>query len=541
MEKRIILAFILSFAVLYGFRALYTPTAPVSEPAAVQTAQAPTTPPATTPKSTEAPVATESATAGDIHAEKSEVIVVDTPLYTATVSNVGGVLKSYKLKAYSDAEGHAIELIDAKGGSKLGWPLTLTTGDGATDESLAKATFVTKRDGERLVLEFADSGVRARKTLAFDRLNYQFSFETALTRDGKDIPHTAVWRGGFGDQSIPPDAAKSNAIYQADGAFKRVNVGRIKEQQEYTVARAGEEDQYFLVMLSLPGSAPAKVRKEEYPGADGKPVGTLYVAVPMTAGKPAELYVGPKDGKWLAKADPQLPAVIDYGFFAFITRPLTLALLWIHSYIGNFGWSIIILTLAINLALFPLRLKQQISMQKMAKIQPQMRTLQDRYKKLKANDPKRAEIQGQMMALYREHGVNPMGGCLPLLLQMPFLFAFWSMLSVSIELRRAPWILWIKDLSQHDPYFVIPILMAISMFVQQKMTPTTVDPAQAKMMMIMPLMFTVMFLWFQSGLTLYWLTSNVFGIGQQMFINKYWSPQAEANIQKQSRQKEQRK
>jgi YidC/Oxa1 family membrane protein insertase len=164
-----------------------------------------------------------------------------------------------------------------------------------------------------------------------------------------------------------------------------------------------------------------------------------------------------------------------------------------------------------------------------------MKTLQDKYKKLKANDPRRAEVQTEMMGLYKQHGVNPMGGCFPLLLQMPVLIGFYSMLSVSIELRRAPW-LWIADLSR--PNFIILIIMAISMVVLQKMTPTTVDPAQAKMMMIMPLMFTVMFYSQSSGLVLYWLTSNVLGIGQQVFINKYWSPHAEVKLKARSTPKQ---
>jgi YidC/Oxa1 family membrane protein insertase len=170
-------------------------------------------------------------------------------------------------------------------------------------------------------------------------------------------------------------------------------------------------------------------------------------------------------------------------------------------------------------------------MLKMQKIQPKMRRLQDQYKKLKATDPRRAQVQSEMMGLYKEHGVNPMGGCLPLVLQMPLLFGFYSALAYSIELRRAPWIFWIKDLSQYDPYYVIPILMAVAMIVQQKLTPTAnVDPAQAKMMMLMPLMMTFMFLFYSSGLALYWLTGSVIGIGQQVFINKYWSPQAEAKL-----------
>lgn len=539
MEKRIILAFILSFAVLYAFRALYTPTAPPSEPPApAQTAEPPPTSPAPPPE--KEPAAAEPA-AEDIHAEKSEDLVFDSALYTATISNVGAVLKSFKLKAYADAEGKAIELIDQTGGSKLGWPLSLVSGDAALDQTLAKASFVSHRDGDRLVMEFAGSGVYAKKTFQFDRENYEFSFESSLANDGKTVPHPILWHGGFGDQSIPPDPSKRNVVYELDGKFKRVNVASIKDQQELTSPRAGVEDQYFLAMVRLPqGPSAVKLRKEEYPGADGKPVGTVYLSAQAPQAQAIRLYVGPKDPKWLGKADPQMASVIDYGFFGFIARPLMLALLVIHSYIGNFGWAIIVLTLAINFLLFPLRLRQQISMQKMQKIQPQMKTLQDKYKKLKANDPKRAEVQSQMMGLYREHGVNPMGGCLPLLLQMPFLFAFWSMLSTSIELRRAPWMFWIKDLSQHDPYYILPILMAVSMIIMQKMTPTTVDPAQAKMMLIMPVVLTVMFLWVQSGLNLYWLTSNVIGIGQQIFINKYWSPRAETKPQKRSERKEQK-
>jgi YidC/Oxa1 family membrane protein insertase len=220
-------------------------------------------------------------------------------------------------------------------------------------------------------------------------------------------------------------------------------------------------------------------------------------------------------------------------------------LLWIHSYIGNFGWSIILLTIVINLVLFPLSLKQQASMLKMQKIQPHMRRLQDQYKKLKPNDPRRAQVQSEMMGLYKEHGVNPMGGCLPLLLQMPFLFAFYSALAYSIELRRAPWILWVHDLSRPDYVFgwlpVLAVLMAVAMFVQQKMTPTTnVDPAQAKMMAIMPLMFVFMFWSQSSGLVLYWLTGSVIGIARQVFINKYWSPKAEAKLSPRSKANEPR-
>jgi YidC/Oxa1 family membrane protein insertase len=309
-------------------------------------------------------------------------------------------------------------------------------------------------------------------------------------------------------------------VHSNDAAYTRLAITGIKQPQDLTATRIGVEDQYFLAMALEPNSAPVKVRKQEYPGSDNKPVATSYIAIPATD-QPLRFYIGPKEPSWLNKANPQLAGIIDYGFFSVVAKPLNVALLWIHNYVRNFGWSIIILTVLINLVMFPLRMKQQVSMQKMQKIQPQMRTLQDKYKKLKANDPKRVEVQTQMMNVYKEHGINPMSGCLPLLLQMPFLFAFYAILRVAIDLRQAPWILWIRDLSQPDPYFVLPILMAITMFISQKMTPTTVDPAQAKMMMVMPLMFTALFLWAKSGLVLYWLTSNVVSVGQQYFINKY--------------------
>jgi len=540
MEKRVILAFVLSFAVIYAFTTLYSPR-PATQPAT--SVETPSPPPvkeaAPTPnvpaQKAETPL---SDNAVEAHADRAEDFVMETPLYIATVSNVGAVLRSYKLKMYSDGEGHPTELIDQISGARVGWPLTLTTGDKTLDDELIGAQFVGHKEGDRLTLEFASNGVHARKIVQFDPENYQFSVQAALTKEGKNIPFYVAWRSGFGDQSIPPDPSKKNAVYQAESAFKRVNLRSLKDQdQEFTTVRAGVDDQYFLAMFLMPDNpVQMKVRKQEYPAPDGKTqVPTLSVALMMPEGRALRVYVGPKQRDWLGKADPQLPSIVDYGYFEFIARPLVFCLLWIHSYVGNFGWAIILLTIALNIVLFPLRLKQQVSMLKMQKIQPQMRRLQDQYKKLKTTDPRRAQVQSEMMNLYKEHGVNPMGGCLPLLLQMPLLFGFYSALSYSIELRRAPWMLWVKDLSQPDYVLynipVLAVLMAISMFVQQKLTPTTnVDPAQARMMMIMPLMFTFMFWSQSSGLVLYWLTSNVIGIIQQIFINKYWSPHAEGKL-----------
>ena len=549
MEKRVILAFVLSFAVLYAFRSLYSPPPPAESETSVQTPSAvPTTNGSSGSNAPAEKTEPLSATVGDVRAEKPEDFEIDTPLYTAIFSNIGGVLKSYKLKAYSDGEGHPLELIDPAARAKVGWPLSVTTGDKTLDEELSRAPFLGRKNGDRLSFEMASNGVHVQKLFQFDPQNYEFSLQVAITNDEKPIPSYVSWRGGFGDQSIPQDPAKKNAVYQSDSTFKRVNLRSLKDQeQDFTTVRAGLDDQYFLAMFLLPDSpVVVKVRKQEYPSPDAKTqVPTLSLSAPVAEVRPIRVYVGPKQRDWLSKADPQLANIIDYGWFEFIARPLVFCLLWIHSYVGNFGWAIILLTIALNIVLFPLRLKQQVSMLKMQKIQPQMRRLQDQYKKLKATDPRREQVQKEMMGLYKEHGVNPMGGCLPLLLQMPLLFGFYSALSYSIELRRAPWMLWVKDLSQPDYVFhnipVLAILMAISMFVQQKLTPTTnVDPAQAKMMMIMPFMFTFMFWSQSSGLVLYWLTSNVIGIIQQVFINKYWSPHAEAKLTARNSPKEAR-
>jgi YidC/Oxa1 family membrane protein insertase len=211
--------------------------------------------------------------------------------------------------------------------------------------------------------------------------------------------------------------------------------------------------------------------------------------------------------------------------FGFLATPLLKTLKWINEYVGNFGWSIILLTVLINLVLFPLRHKSAVSMRKMQQIQPQVKAIQDRYAKLKMTDPAKSKMNQELMELYKAKGANPASGCLPMLLTFPVLFAFYAFLSQAIELRGAPWIFWIHDLSRHDPYYVTPILMGASQFVQTKMMPATGDPAQQRMMMFMPLMFMVFFLWAPSGLVLYWLCSNLWTIGQQYFTNQLLAKQ----------------
>jgi len=231
-------------------------------------------------------------------------------------------------------------------------------------------------------------------------------------------------------------------------------------------------------------------------------------------------YIGPKEYKVLHALHPELTEAIEYGWFTFLSKPLFKVLYWLNNHIGNWGWSIIILTLLIKLLLFPLSYKGMMSMQKLKDLAPKMKEIRERYK----DDTQKMNMK--MMELYKKHGANPMGGCLPMLLQIPVFFALYRVFLNAVELQGAPWILWIKDLSLQDPYFVLPILMGISMWVQQKMTPNTMtDPMQQKIFQWLPAVMTLFFLTFPSGLVLYWLVNNIFTIAQQYVINKAYEKQ----------------
>ncbi len=226
-------------------------------------------------------------------------------------------------------------------------------------------------------------------------------------------------------------------------------------------------------------------------------------------------YIGPKNHRDLEALNPELIDVIDYGWFTFIAKPMFLLLQFIQGYIGNWGWTIVILTILIKLVLYPLSYKGMVSMQKLKDLAPKMKEIQARYK-----DDKQKQSM-HMMELYKKHGANPMGGCLPLILQIPVFFAIYRVLLNAIELKGAPWILWVHDLAEMDPYFVLPILMGATMYLQQKITPNTMqDEMQKKIFQFLPVVFTFFFLWFPAGLTLYWFINNLFTIGQQYYINK---------------------
>jgi len=316
----------------------------------------------------------------------------------------------------------------------------------------------------------------------------------------------------------------------------RVKTNKVAESavQEGIFGFAGVDDHYFLSALVTPKQQPLRVSYQPLavPLPD-VPEGAHYVSWSARFPSPLKdetFFFGPKDFDVLVAVNRDLVRAIDFGMFAWLVVPLLRALKWINGYVGNYGWSLIILTVLINLAMFPLRHKSVVSMRKMQEVQPEVKAIQDRYANLKMSDPARGKMNQELMSLYKERGVNPASGCVPMLLTLPVLFAFYSMLSVAIELRGAPFIGQIHDLSAHDPLFIWPIVMGITMFIQQKMTPTTADPTQQKVMLIMPLMMTGMFLWAASGLVIYWTVSNVWGIAQQMITNKLIGPPVQRTI-----------
>ena len=289
---------------------------------------------------------------------------------------------------------------------------------------------------------------------------------------------------------------------------------------------AGLDDRFFAFVVLPKDNTSTRIEtvKDDFPPApNGKD--ELYVGVALGGDSVNRfvVFVGPKDVDLLRKVDPKLQQLIDWGFFGVIAKPIFLVLHWLNdNLLHNYGWSIVVITIIINLLLLPLRFSGMKSQKKMQRLQPQIAAINAKYKGLSMRDPKKAQQNQEIMELYKREGANPMSGCLPMLVQLPILYAFYKVLTVTIELRGAHW-LWVTDLSQPETLaiHILPVVMVVSQFVMQKMTPNpSVDPAQAKMMQFMPLMFGFFFYSMSSGLVLYWLTGNLVGILQQMLMNR---------------------
>ena len=321
-------------------------------------------------------------------------------------------------------------------------------------------------------------------------------------------------------------AAAGVLVYTADKVVHIIEDGEADTRQTFSdVLLASAFDQYTATMFYNIGKDTTVIVD-----GDSKENPVLYMdAKPDMS---FNGYIGPKEYKTLKSIDPVLTNAVEFGWFTFVAKPLFMVLLWLYDHIGNWGWAIIALTFLVRLVLYPLTYKGMVSMQKMKEIAPKVKELQQKYK----GDPQR--MNAAVMELYKKHGANPLGGCLPMLLQIPVFFAIYRVLLNAVELQGAPWILWVTDLSRMDHTFILPILMGASMYYQQKLTPTNfTDPMQEKVMKFLPVIFTFFFVTFPSGLVLYWFVNNLFSIAQQLIINRQFqnAKDLKAHIEKQKK------
>ena len=536
-ERRLLVAVALSLVVLTGYSLLFAPAPqPVEPKASTSAAGKATQPPLPGPEAPPASVsgavegATEGATpAAAVADERERRVEVVGPDFVVAFSNKGARLVSWTLSRHLDARRRPEEMVAAQ--SVAVRPLDVETGDRAVDELLRTALFrpsaeqVQLGSGESaLRFDFSDGRTTAEKTIRFRGTGLAV-VEVAVRRDGQALPVRLLWGPGIGNPTPEERDVRGytepQGVALVGGAVELLPPAGLPAGGRALsgVRWVGVESLYFAaLMIPSSGIAAAEVRPVAL-AAHGEEAAVTAAVAAVDASGPVQLFVGAKDHERMAALGHQLERVVQVGdWIGPIVLVLMRLLRWVQTHVGNWGWSIVLLTVLINLVMAPFRHYSIVNGLKMAKISPEMRAIQERYRKVPMMDPRRQQMQEEINALYGRHGMSMSSqmtvGCLPMLLTMPFLFAFYRVLTVAVELRGAPF-LWISDLAQKDPLFVTPVLMGVSMFAMQKMTPSAMDPAQQRIMLMMPLMLTFMFLWAPAGLNLYWLTSNVWSIAQQ--------------------------
>ena len=555
MERRVLLAITLSFLVLFLFqRFVMPPPAPVpSAPAATPNQNASPTSATRVPAAPAAPVAPVApAVAATVSEANPRELVVETSKLKAVFSNRGGTIVHWILKEYRTDAGQPLDLVPGGSGADAIKPFTVTVDDQAIDARLKDAVYRVTVSGaaageavdataspQTIVFEAAAAdGFSVKKTFTIEPTSYVIVFGADVRMGGQRLNPVIHWGPGLGDDIArarpasffsPSYNTPAQPIVHKDGKVERI-AATASGVREGLLRYGGIDDHYFVSMLLNEQNTQA-VRLDfapnHVPQTDDPAIIGRYVDYSVRFQSPQDqsrFFFGPKEFDTLRSIDPELTRVINFGIFAWLAAPLLGALKWVHGFIGNWGWAIIVLTLLINTVLFPLRHKSVVSMRKMQEIQPQMKAIQDRYAKYKVTDPERQNMNTEVMALYKAKGVNPASGCIPMLLTFPFLFAFYAMLSQAIEIRGADFFGWISDLSRPDPLYITPLLMGATMFWQQKIAPTSADPVQQRVMMIMPVMFTFMFLSYPSGLVIYWTISNLWAIGQQYLTTSLVAP-----------------
>jgi YidC/Oxa1 family membrane protein insertase len=493
-----------------------------------------------------ATVASKPPSAGAVQATEEKTIVVESPLYRVEFSNRGAVVRSWKLKKYltDQKPPRPLDLVNADAAAQLGWPFSLVLTDkqqeAQANSSLYEVTPAATGASADLeapadvTFRWSDGHLDVVKKLSFTP-GYELTVECTVTVDDKPIPAAIAWRGGFGDKEVYNAAQLVTVFYKQNDKlnqlqYKKLGVSGNQAQpavQSGPLEYLGIEDQFFTAAFLQDGTNLSLWHWMQTHDVteDSKVVAEPQAEMAAGTTDPAplkmRLYVGPKDLTLLSKMRPSLEELVQFGWTGIVAKPIFEILKWIYRFVPNYGWAIVILTLIINMAIFPLKMKSWRSMQKMQSVAPEIRQIQDRYKKYSMSDPRKKKMNEEVMAVYSREGINPMGSCVPMLLQMPIWWALWRVLNGAIELRHAPWFLWIHDLSAKDPYYILPIAMTITMYLTTKMTPqTTTDPSQQKMMQFMPLFMGVIFFRLSSGLNLYMFTSNLVGMAQQYYLNR---------------------
>jgi YidC/Oxa1 family membrane protein insertase len=507
MEKRTLLAVVLSLGILLGWSYFFQKPVPKQPAPAGQSdlSKDQAVKPETVQPAEQIPAAIPTA----MQASAASDIIVETELYKAVFSTEGAIIKSWELKNFKDNSKMPVVLLKSPGavpplgmfleGEKRSLPLKAIYEPNTKQLTLSKAN-----NSAELVFTYSDNAISIKKKFTFHNDDYKVD----LSIETVNIPSYTLPVGtdfGVFDKQQKEHKGPVLLIESDRKEFDE----KLKEKLSFTgnIHWIAQEDKYFTAaLIPLAQSDGAEVWKE---GASSE------IAFKVKQQKQDFIfYAGPKEYDRLKNLNKGLEHIVDFGWFTVVAMPLFWVLKFFYKFLGNYGWTIMLITIVVRIPFIPILNKSQQSMKKMQKIQPMMADIKEKHKK----DPQK--MQQEMMALYKKHKVNPVGGCLPMLLQIPVFIALYNVLNKAIELRGAPFALWITDLASKDPYYILPVTMGVTMVIQQKMTPTTMDPSQAKIMMFMPIIFTFMFLSFPSGLVLYWLVNNVLGIVQQYFVNK---------------------
>lgn len=510
-NQRLLLAVALSFAFFIGYTTLFPPKAPTS-------ADANKSIPVST-KTSEAAV--QSAT--NVNAAETNTSI-DSNINMVTTDTLTTVsAKEFTLKVDTLGRISSVVLKNAKHNSKDGKLSELISPDGAKplfirfeDEQInamaSKIPYSSNIDnivlGENgsasVILTQNMPNVTVTKTLTF-YANGHYDAKIDLSNEKRYF----VYLGQHPEIIEQMMTVVGGMVYAGDNLTTIFEDGDVEGRAVFTdVHLASSFDQYYAsIMYGFNKETQVFVDRD----MNDNPVTYLEGKNNFTFNG----YIGPKEYKTLESINPVLVNAIEFGFFTFVAAPIFKVLMWLHGLLGNWGWAIVALTALIRMFLYPLTQKGMVSMQKIKEIAPRIKEVQEKYK----GDPQR--MNAAVMEMYKKHGANPLGGCLPLLLQIPVFFAIYRVLLNAVELQGAPWILWINDLSRMDPYYILPILMGVTMYLQQRITPSNfTDPLQEKIFKYLPVIFTFFFFTFPAGLVLYWFVNNLFSIAQQYLVNK---------------------